>query len=49
MFVASSVSKTHLGLIVKEIGPFVYALIAALALLTYVPSLSLWLPEVLKN
>jgi tripartite ATP-independent transporter DctM subunit len=49
MFVASSVSKTHLGLVVKEIGPFVYALIAALALLTYVPSLSLWLPEVLKN
>ena len=49
MFVASSVSKTHLGLIVKEIGPFVYALIAALALLTYVPSLSLWLPQVLKN
>ena len=49
MFVASSVSKTHLGLIVKEIGPFVYALIAALALLTYVPSLSWWLPQVLKN
>ena len=49
MFVASSVSKTHLGLIVKEIGPFVYALIAALALLTYVPSLSLWLPQMLKS
>ena len=49
MFVASSVSKTHLGLIVKEIGPFVFALIAALALLTYVPGLSTWLPEVLKK
>jgi len=49
MFVASSVSKTHLGLIVKEIGPFVFALIAALALLTYVPGLSLWLPEFLKQ
>ena len=49
MFVASSVSKTHLGLIVKEIGPFVFALIAALALLTYVPWLSLWLPEFLKQ
>ena len=49
MFVASSVSKTHLGSIVKEIGPFVFALIAALALLTYVPGLSTWLPEVLKN
>ena len=49
MFVASSVSKTHLGLIVKDIGPFVFALIAALALLTYVPGLSTWLPEVLKK
>ena len=49
MFVASSVSKTHLGLIVKEIGPFVFALIAALALLTYVPGLSTWLPEGLKK
>jgi len=49
MFVASSVSKTHLGSIVKEIGPFVFALIAALALLTYVPGLSTWLPEFLKQ
>lgn len=49
MFVASSVSKTHLGLIVKEIGPFVGALIAALALLTYIPELSVWLPRVLNH
>jgi tripartite ATP-independent transporter DctM subunit len=48
MFVASSVSKTHLGLIVKEIGPFVLALIGALMLLTYVPQLSIWLPQYLK-
>ena len=49
MFVASSVAKTHLGLIVKEIGPFVLALIGALALLTYVPELSIWLPELVKK
>ena len=49
MFVASSVSKTHLGLIVKEIGPFIIALIGALALLTYVPQLSTWLPQYLKT
>jgi tripartite ATP-independent transporter DctM subunit len=49
MFVASSVSKTHLGLIVKEIGPFVLALIGALMLLTYVPQLSIWLPQYLKS
>jgi tripartite ATP-independent transporter DctM subunit len=49
MFVASSVSKTHLGLIVKEIGPFIAALIGALMLLTYVPQLSIWLPQYLKT
>ena len=49
MFVASSVSRTHLGLIVKEIGPFVLALIAALGVLTYVPALSVWLPRVLNH
>jgi tripartite ATP-independent transporter DctM subunit len=49
MFVASSVSRTHLGLIVREIGPFVLALIGALAVLTYVPALSLWLPRVLNH
>jgi len=49
MFVASSVSRTHLGLIVKEIGPFVGALIVALGILTYVPSLSTWLPAVLNH
>jgi tripartite ATP-independent transporter DctM subunit len=49
MFVASSVSKTHLGLIVKEIGPFIFALIGALMLLTYVPQLSIWLPQYLKS
>jgi len=49
MFVASSVSRTHLGLIVKEIGPFVLALIGALMVLTYVPALSVWLPRVLNH
>ena len=49
MFVASSVSRTHLGLIVKEIGPFVFALICALMVLTYVPVLSTWLPAVLNH
>jgi C4-dicarboxylate transporter DctM subunit len=49
MFVASSVSRTHLGLIAKEIGPFVIALIGALALLTYIPAISTWLPRVLNH
>jgi len=49
MFVASSVSRTHIGLIIREIWPFVAALVAALALLTYVPALSVWLPKVLNH
>jgi TRAP-type C4-dicarboxylate transport system permease large subunit len=49
MFVASSVSRTHLGLIVKEIGPFVFALIGALAILTYIPAIATWLPRVLNH
>ena len=49
MFVASSVSRTHLGLIVREIGPFVLALVAALAVLSYVPALSTWLPRALRS
>lgn len=49
MFVASSVSRTHLGLIVKEIGVFVAALIGALMLLTYLPALSTWLPRVVNH
>jgi tripartite ATP-independent transporter DctM subunit len=49
MFVASSVSRTHVGLIIREIWPFVAALVAALALLTYVPALSVWLPKVLNH
>jgi len=49
MFVASSVYRTHLGQIVKEIGPFVLALVVALALLTYVPALSTWLPRFLNH
>jgi C4-dicarboxylate transporter, DctM subunit len=49
MFVASSVSRTHVGLIVREIGPFVVALLAALAVITYLPALSLWLPRMLNH
>lgn len=49
MFVASSVSRTHLGEIIKEITPFILALIVALGLLTYLPALSTWLPNALNH
>jgi tripartite ATP-independent transporter DctM subunit len=49
MFVASAVSRTHLGQITREIWQFVAALVVALAVITYVPQLSLWLPQVLNR
>ena len=49
MFVASAVSRTHLGQIAREIWLFVGALVAALAVITYLPELSLWLPQVLNR
>jgi C4-dicarboxylate transporter DctM subunit len=48
LFVASSVSRTKLSDIIREMKPFYVALIGVLALVTYIPALSLWLPSVLK-
>ena len=48
LFVSSSVSGVRLGSIVREVMPYVFVLIAVLMLLTYVPGLSLWLPNALK-
>lgn len=48
LFVASSVSKVRLGLLVREVVPFVAVLILTLLVITNVPALSLWLPQALK-
>ncbi|MGE0797997.1 MAG: TRAP transporter large permease [Lautropia sp.] len=48
LFVASSVAKVRLGLLVREVVPYVLVLIAALLVITYIPWLSLWLPSLLK-
>jgi C4-dicarboxylate transporter DctM subunit len=48
LFVAGSVSRTKLSDIIREMSPFYVALIGALALVTYIPALSLWLPSVFK-
>ena len=48
LFVSSSVSGVRLGSIVREVMPYVVVLIAVLMILTYVPALSLWLPNALK-
>jgi tripartite ATP-independent transporter DctM subunit len=48
LFVASSVAKVRLGLLVREVVPYVVVLIAALLVITNFPALSLWLPQALK-
>ncbi len=49
LFVSSSVSRVQLGALVQEVWPYVVVLIAALLALTFVPSLSLWLPMTMKH
>jgi tripartite ATP-independent transporter DctM subunit len=49
LFVSSSISKTPLGPLVKEVVPYVAVLVVVLLILTYVPGLSLWLPTALKG
>ena len=48
LFVASSVGKVPLSELVREALPYVGVLILALLVITYIPGLSLWLPEMLK-
>lgn len=45
LFVMSNISGSSLGRIVREIIPFLVALMIALAIITTVPDLSLWLPR----
>ena len=45
LFVMTTISGCSLGQIVREILPFLIALLVALLLITLVPDLSLWLPR----
>ncbi|MDP5307435.1 TRAP transporter large permease [Paracoccus spongiarum] len=45
LFVMCNISGCPLGRIVREIMPFLLALLVALAVITLVPDLSLWLPR----
>jgi C4-dicarboxylate transporter DctM subunit len=47
LFVTMTVAKVSMTEILKEIWPFLVGLTFALAVITYVPGLSLWLPRVL--
>ncbi len=45
LFVTSVVSGVKLPAMVRELWPFLFAQLAVLALLTFVPALSVWLPN----
>lgn len=47
-FVGCAIGGISVGEVMKSIGPFYGALALCLALVTYVPAFSLWLPSVLK-
>lgn len=45
LFIASAISGAPLGKIIKDIMPFVIAMIIALAIITFLPETVLWLPR----
>ena len=47
LFVSMTIAKVSLGSLIKEIWPFLIGLVIALALITYLPALSLWLPRLI--
>lgn len=47
LFVSMTLANVRMGEIVREAWPFLIALLVALALITYVPAISLWLPTLL--
>lgn len=47
LFIVASMSKQPLGPLIKETLPWVYVLVAALMVMTYVPETVLWLPKLL--
>jgi tripartite ATP-independent transporter DctM subunit len=48
LFVTSSITKVRFGVVVREVIPYIAVLILTLMVLTYMPSLSLWLPALIK-
>ncbi|SOC11611.1 tripartite ATP-independent transporter DctM subunit [Ureibacillus xyleni] len=45
LFIASSITKVSIGDLVKALWPFLIIALIVLLLLTYIPALSLWLPN----
>jgi TRAP-type C4-dicarboxylate transport system permease large subunit len=47
LFVVQNITKAPLSAIIRDLMPFLYALLAALAIITFVPDLVLFLPRIL--
>ncbi len=48
LFVGCAVGKVSMGQMVRTIWPFYLAMMMVLALVTYVPAISMWIPSLLK-
>ncbi|WP_445683096.1 TRAP transporter large permease [Solibacillus sp. FSL H8-0538] len=49
LFVVSGIAKEKLGEVVKGVIPFIVIMILFLAVVVFIPQLSLWLPEIMKK
>lgn len=45
LYVLATVSKTPLAIVIRGVNPFLVLMLALLAVVTYMPDLSLWLPR----
>jgi tripartite ATP-independent transporter DctM subunit len=45
LYVVAGIARVPIAEIAREIGPYLAALVAVLALVTYVPAISMWLPQ----
>ena len=49
LFVASNISEIPIARVIKAIFPFLLVMLLALALISYIPAISLYLPSVLNS
>ena len=45
LYVLSSISKTGVGHVIKGITPFIFIMVILVLLITYIPAISMWLPN----
>ena len=47
LFIVSNITKEPVGRIIREVWPFIIALVIALVIITFVPDFVLWFPRLL--